>query len=153
MTAILVIYHSQNGNTKMMAESVAKGVASVESVSVNLKAVADTTLEDLRDCDGIVIGSPEYFGYMAGMIKDFFDRTYEVVTNNKKEFHRPYSTFISAGNDGRNTLNQIERICLAFPFRKVYEPIVSRGDITKNILEDCFEMGQTIAAGCDLGIY
>ncbi|MFH2044292.1 MAG: NAD(P)H-dependent oxidoreductase [Pseudomonadota bacterium] len=153
MTAILVIYHSQNGNTKMMAESVAKGAASVVNVSVNLKAAGDTTLEDIRNCDGLVIGSPEYFGYMAGMIKDFFDRTYEVVTKNKKEFHRPYSIFVCAGNDGRNTLTQIERICLAFPFRKVYEPIISRGKITDSILEKCFEMGQTIAAGCDLGIY
>lgn len=153
MITILVIYHSQNGNTKRMAESVAKGAASVENVSVNLKAASDTILEDLRSCDGIVIGSPEYFGYMAGMVKDFFDRTYEVFTKNKKEFHRPYSIFVCAGNDGRNTLAQIERICLAYPFRKVFEPIISRGEITGSILEKCFEMGQTIAAGCDLGIY
>ncbi|MBA3035785.1 MAG: flavodoxin family protein [Desulfobacterium sp.] len=153
MTTILIIYHSQNGNTKMMAESVAKGAASVDNIVVNLKTAADTTLEDIRNCGGIVIGSPEYFGYMAGMIKDFFDRTYEFVKNNKKEFHRPYTVFISAGNDGRNALNQIERICLGFPFRKVYEPIISRGNITKGILNKCFDMGQTIAAGCDFGIY
>lgn len=153
MTTILVIYHSQGGNTKKMAESVAKGIGSVENVTANLKSAGKATIKDLRSCDGIVIGSPEYFGYMSGMVKDFFDRTYEVASNNINQYAKPYALFVSAGNDGRNTCVQIERICKGFSFRKVYEPIISRGIVSENILRECFEMGQTIAAGCDLGIY
>jgi len=153
MKTILVIYHSQSGNTKKMAESVAKGVGSVDNVTASLKNAGKATIEDLRICDGIAIGSPEYFGYMSGMIKDFFDRTYEVASSRINEFAKPYALFISAGNDGQNTCIQIERICKGFSFRKVYEPIISRGTITESILQECFEMGQTIAAGCDLEIY
>ncbi len=96
MTTILVIYHSQSGNTKRMAESVAKGVGSVDNVTANFKDAGTATIEDLRHCHGIAIGSPEYFGYMAGMIKDFFDRTYEVASSNVNEFAKPYGLFISA---------------------------------------------------------
>lgn len=153
MTTILVIYHSQSGNTKKMAESVSNGINTVDNVIANLKAAGEATIQDLRHCDGIAIGSPEYFGYMSGMIKNFFDRTYEIASSNIKEFGKPYVLFVSAGNDGQNTCVQIERICLGFSFKKVHEPIISRGEITKSILQECFEMGQTIAAGCDLRIY
>ncbi len=153
MTTILVIYHSQSGNTEKMAASVAEGATSVENAEGVLKKAGDATIEDLRACDGIAIGSPEYFGYMAGMIKDFFDRTYTTVSADSNAFRKPYVVFVSAGNDGRNTLVQIERIVKGFPFKKVYEPVISRGEIKADILSSCFEMGQTIAAGCDIGIY
>jgi len=131
MTTILVIYHSQGGNTKMMAESVAKGIDSVDNVKSNLKNAGNATIEDLRCCEGIAIGSPEYFGYMSGIIKDFFDRTYEIASSNVSEFRKPYVLFISAGNDGRNTRVQIERICKGFSFRNVYEPIIARGKVNR----------------------
>ncbi len=153
MTTILVIYHSQSGNTRKMARSVADGINSVENATANLKPASEATIEDLRLCSGIAIGSPEYFGYMAGMIKDFFDRTYEAASSQRNQFAKPYVLFISAGNDGSNTSTQIERICIGFSFKKVHEPIISRGEITDTILQQCYEMGQTIAAGCDLGIY
>ena len=89
MCKILIIYHSQTGNTRQMAESVARGAASIERVEVVLKNAADATLEDLIDCDGLVIGSPEYFGSMAGMIKDFFDRTYESARGKKRSLRNP----------------------------------------------------------------
>lgn len=82
---ILVVYHSQTGHTKKMAEAVAKGAGSVKNIRVILKKAADAALEDLIDCDGLAIGTPEYFGYMAGMIKDFFDRTYEEAHTRKED--------------------------------------------------------------------
>ena len=136
-----------------MAEALASGAASIENTIVDLKLAGDATIKDLISCDGIAIGSPEYFGYMAGMIKDFFDRTYEKVREDPKVFRKPYVLFVSAGNDGRNARDQIERICLGYPFKKVYDSLIARGDIDEEILRKCHEMGQTIAAGCDLGIY
>ena len=153
MCRILVVYHSQTGYTRKMAESVEKGAGSIENVKVVLKRAADATLQDLLECDGLALGSPEYFGYMAGMIKDFFDRTYNAARERKEIFKKPYVVFISAGNDGRGALSAIERICIGYQFKKVYEPVVARGEITKNILAKCEELGQTIAAGCEAGIY
>lgn len=153
MTTISVIYHSQAGNTQKMAESVAKGAHSIENVNVVLKRAAEATLKDLLECDGLALGSPEYFGYMAGMIKDFFDRTYNEAQERIKIFRKPYVVFISAGNDGRGALNNIERICTGYQLKKVFEPVIARGEIDQEVLIKCEELGKTIAAGCSEGIY
>lgn len=153
MTNILIVYHSQTGNTRKMAEHVAKGAASVEEVTVILKPAVEATLSDLLECDGLVIGSPEYFGYMAGMIKDFFDRTYEAGRGRRETLRKPYAVVVSAGNDGSGALLSIERICKGYPFKKVLEPITAKGELTSSLLARCEELGKTIAAGCEAGIY
>ena len=153
MTRIIIIYHSQTGNTRKMAESVARGAKSIDNVDVVIKKASEATLQDLLECDGIAIGSPEYFGYMAGMVKDFFDRTFNEAQGRKEIFKKPYVVFISAGNDGRGSLQSIERICIGYQLKKVYEPVVARGEIVQDILVKCEELGKTIAAGCEAGIY
>jgi hypothetical protein len=50
-------------------------------------------------------------------------------------------------------LRNIERICIGYRLKKVYDPIVIKGDITPDVLEACTLMGQTLAAGCAAGIY
>ncbi len=153
MITILIIYHSQTGKTKKMAEAVAKGANSIENVRAILKEAMETTLDDLCSCDGLTIGSPEYFGYMAGAIKDFFDRTYYQARGRKEIFKKPYVIFISAGNDGLGALRSIERICIGYQFKKVYEPVIAKGEIDEAILAQCEELGKVIAAGCETGIY
>jgi len=151
MAKILIVYHSQSGNTQKMAQAVAEGAKSIEGVEVILKKAADATLEDLLTADGLAIGTPENFGYMSGMVKDFFDRTY--VGAQEKVFRKPFVVFISAGNDGNGALRAIERIALGYKFKTVYQPVIARGEITQEILDQCFELGATIAGGCQMGIY
>ena len=153
MVNILIVYHSQTGKTKKMAEAVARGANSIENVRAILKEAMETTLDDLCSCDGLTIGSPEYFGYMAGAIKDFFDRTYYQARGRKEIFKKPYVIFISAGNDGLGALRSIERICIGYQFKKVYEPVIARGEVDEDILAQCEELGKVIAAGCETGIY
>jgi multimeric flavodoxin WrbA len=90
---------------------------------------------------------------MAGMLKDFFDRTYYAVLGKKEVFKKPYAVFISAGNDGRGALEAIERICLGYQFKKIQDPVLARGKISAEQLEHCKLLGKTIAAGCEAGIY
>ncbi len=153
MCKILIVYHSQTGNTEKMAESVARGAKAITNVKVTLKRAPEATLQDLLECDGLAIGSPEYFGYMAGMVKDFFDRTYNEARGRKEVFKKPYVVFISAGNDGTGALSHIERIATGYPFKKVYDPVIARGKLDREVLEKCEELGKTIAAGCEAGIY
>jgi len=150
---ILIVYHSQSGHTRRMAETVAEGASAIDGVTVTLKQAHETGLDDLLACDGLAIGSPEYFGYMAGMVKDFFDRTYDQARGRKEVFKKPYVVFVSAGNDGTGALNHIERICLGYPLKKVYEPVIAKGEISQEILKRCVELGKTLAAGCQMGIY
>ncbi len=153
MVKILIVYHSQGGNTEKMAGAVAQGAGEIEEVQVLLKKAFDTSQEDLVACDGLLIGSPEYFGTMAGAVKDLFDRTYEKLRGHKRIFRKPYAVFISAGNDGSGALAQIEKICLGYQFKKVQPPVVSKGPLTEAVLSQCRELGQTMAAGCQAGIY
>jgi len=151
MTRILIVYHSQTGHTKRMAQAVLEGAKSIEGIDAILKEAAEATLEDLLNCDGLAVGTPENFGYMSGMIKDFFDRTYEDAQD--KVFRKPLVTFISAGNDGTGALRAIERIALGYKFKTVFKPVIAKGKITEEILEQCRELGGTLAAGCAMGIY
>lgn len=151
MNRILVVFHSQNGHTEKMAQAVAEGAKAIEHTEVVLKKAGQATLADLLACSGLAIGTPENFGYMSGMIKDFFDRTF--LGAQDKVFRKPYVVFISAGNDGSGALREIERIALGYKFRKVFEPVIARGEITQEILEQCRELGGTLAGGCELGIY
>jgi multimeric flavodoxin WrbA len=151
MSRILIVYHSQTGNTEKMALAVADGARCIEQTEVILKRAQDASLEDLLASDGLAIGTPENFGYMSGMIKDFFDRTFYPAQD--KVFKKPYVVFISAGNDGTGALRAIERIALGYKFKMVYHPLIAKGRPTEDDLEKCRELGSTLAAGCQFGIY
>lgn len=153
MCKILIVYHSQSGNTQKMAQKAAEGVQSMKGVEALLKTAPEATFKDLLSCQGLLIASPEYFGYMAGMVKDFFDRTYEPARGRKEIFKKPYAVLISAGNDGTGALNHIERICLGYQFKKIQAPVLAKGEVDGAILARCEELGKTIAAGCREGIY
>jgi multimeric flavodoxin WrbA len=151
MAKILIIYHSQTGHTERMAAAVAQGARAVEGVEVLVKKAGEATLADLLAADGLAVGTPENFGYMAGMVKDFFDRTFYEAQD--KVFRKPFVVFISAGNDGTGALRAIERIALGYKFKTVYHPVIAKGAITEAILDQCRELGGTIAGGCQMGIY
>jgi Uncharacterized flavoproteins len=151
MAKILIVYYSQTGNTEKMANAVAEGARGIEGVDVILKKAVDATLEDLLIADGFALGTPENFGYMSGMVKDFFDRTFYGAQ--EKVFRKPFVVFISAGNDGTGALRAIERIALGYKFKTVFNPVIAKGAITEEIINQCVELGATIAGGCQMGIY
>jgi multimeric flavodoxin WrbA len=151
MAKILIVYHSQTGRTEKMAHAVAGGAKSIEGVEVILRKAGDATLENLLTADGLAVGTPENFGYMSGMVKDFFDRTFYGAQ--EKAFRKPFVVFISAGNDGTGALRAVERIALGYKFKTVFKPVIAKGAITEEIVNQCFELGATIAGGCQMDIY
>lgn len=148
---ILVIYHSQGGATERLAHRFAQGAAKEENIAVILKKAGDAVLSDLLQCDAIAIGSPEYFGTMAGMIKDFFDRTFEVAQ--EQTVGLPFVLFVCAGNDGCGAIMQIERIAAGYKWRKALEHIRIVGLPTEADFHSLEELGHTLAAGVEMGIF
>lgn len=148
---ILVIYHSQGGTMELMARHFARGAAREKEIATVLKPAGDAGIDDLLGCDAIAIGSPEYFGTMAGMIKDFFDRTFGAAQ--EKTIGLPFVIFVCAGNDGRGAIMQIERIAAGYKWRKILEHLRIVGKPSEKDLADLEEMGQTLAAGLDFGIF
>jgi multimeric flavodoxin WrbA len=148
---LLIIYHSQSGNTERLAEAVERGARRVRGVAVRRLRAAKVTAQDFRTARCFVLCSPEYFGYMAGALKDVFDRTYDEVR--EEVSGRAYAVVVCVGNDGTGALSSIERIILGYKLRRVQEPIVGRGELSATALEQCVNLGHTLAEGMDLGIY
>ena len=68
---VLIVYYSPTGNTKEMADAVAEGVRTVDQMECVMKTPPETSNDDLIQCDGLVLGSPVYFGSMAAPVKRF----------------------------------------------------------------------------------
>ncbi len=150
---LLIVYHSQSGTTQRMADAVIHGAthSDIENVEVRVREALDATAEDLLSCDGFILGTPENFGYMSGAMKYFLDRVfYECVD---KIDGRPYALFIRAGNDGTGAISSINRILSGLAVREVQEPVLIAGDFDESRLADCEELGMTMAAGLDAGIF
>jgi len=107
--------------------------------------------EDLLWANGLLIGTPEHFGYMSGAVKDFMDRTFYPAEG--KVDGLPYAVYVSAGNDGTGAVNSIERIALGYKWKRIAEPLIVRGAPTAAALQACKELGQTMAAGLSAGVF
>jgi multimeric flavodoxin WrbA len=150
---LLIVHHSQSGHTEAMARAVFAGATDslIEAVEVRFLTAACAGPDDLLWAHGLLLGTPENFGYMSGAMKDFFDRTFYPVEGRIASL--PYAVFISAGNDGSGALKAIRRIANGYPLREVQEPIIARGDVTPEILDRCRELGLTLAAGLEAGVF
>ncbi len=136
-----------------MAEAVLRGATcdEVDGVETRMLRAGDAGPDDLVWADAVIFGTPENFGYMSGAMKDFLDRTYYPCEGKVESL--PYAVFISAGNDGRGALASLQRIAKGYPLRAVQEPIIARGDTTDAVLAACEELGMTMAAGLEMGVF
>ena len=79
MSTVLIVYHSKSGNTEEMAKAVEEGVRS-QGLKVIRKKVSRTTPKELLKVDGIILGSPNYYGTMAAEMKAFLDKSVQFHT-------------------------------------------------------------------------
>jgi len=70
---VLIAYYSQSGNTKTLAEAVAKGAESVTGIEVNIKSIQEVTQEDLLDAVAIILGSPVYNANLPPAMMEFIN--------------------------------------------------------------------------------
>jgi multimeric flavodoxin WrbA len=160
---LLIVYHSYTGGTRQMAQAAAQGAAREPTVAVKLTTAAETDAESMLKADGYLFACPENLAAMSGQMKDFFDRTYYPVLDRIQG--RPYATLICAGSDGTNAARQIERIATGWRLRVIADPIIvcTHAQTPEAILRPkiiapielarCEELGATLAAGLDLGIF
>lgn len=152
MKQLLIIYHSQTGRTERMARACLRGAQLENAIEARLVRAKDALLEDLLGADALLFGTPENFGYMSGALKDFFDRTFRQAQGKVRPL--PYAIFINCETDGTGAVRNIERICRGYGFRVVAEPIIARKEaVTSEDEARCEELGQTLAAGLELGIF
>lgn len=116
MTEVLILYYSRNGSTAELARHVARGVESVAGARARVRTVpavsADSeatvpevpasgppfaTHDDLRECDGLLLGSPTRFGNMAAPLKYFLDGTSALWLNGALD-RKPAGVFTSTSS-------------------------------------------------------
>lgn len=153
MQQLLMVYHSQSGSTERMAEAVCRGVAAAGAAGVTLEVrdALEATSDDLLAADGLILGTPENFGYMSGALKVFFDRVYDDCLDRVAGL--PTALFVRAGNDGSGAISSVTRILAGLNVRLVQEPLLIAGPFDESRLVECEELGTLMAAGLEAGIF
>ena len=142
MGTVLVVFHSQSGNTRAAAEAVAEGAGNVEGMEVVLKKALDADEKDLLNCDAIAVGTPDYFSYMAGGLKDFFDRTYYPTQGTVTG--KPCAIFVTHGGGGR-AVDSVMDIAKSFKFELAADPVLVRNAPDDQAKKDLAALGRLLA--------
>jgi len=152
MKNVLVSYFSLTGNTARMAEAVAAGSKGA-GAETKLKKVEETSLDDLKWADGIIIGSPTYYGQMAAEVKRLFDRSSDVRGQLENKVGAAFTSSASIECGNQTTLLSILEAMLIHSMIVVGDPMdsgghygaIAIGEPSKKALEACKFLGARVA--------
>lgn len=163
MKTLLIVFHSMTGGTAHMAQAAADGASVEDGAHVRLLPATEARPDDVLAADGYLFACPENLAAIAGLMKDFFDRSYYPVLDRING--RPYATMICAGSDGTNAARQVARIATGWRLRPAAEPLIvcTRAQTAEAILAPktiapaellrCRDLGAAMATGLALGIF
>ncbi len=160
---LLIVYHSATGGTEQMAQAAYRGAARVAGLRVCIRRAQEAGPDDLLGAQGYLFATPENLAAVAGLMKDFFDRSYYPVLEQING--RPYALLVCAGSDGSNAVRQVERIATGWRLRKVAESrivcthaqtpaaILAQKTIAPADLARCEELGEALGNGLAMGVF
>ncbi|SHE86838.1 hypothetical protein SAMN02745148_01270 [Modicisalibacter ilicicola DSM 19980] len=149
---LLIVAHAPSPNTQTLCDAAVRGTRhpDIEDVAVTVKAPLEAGPDDVLACDAILLGTTENLGYMSGALKDFFDRSYYPVLEEKQGL--PCALYIRAGRDGTGTRRAVESIVTGLRWRWVQEPLILQGEWQAAFADEVEELGLTMAAALDSGM-
>jgi multimeric flavodoxin WrbA len=146
MKTLLIVYHTMTGGTLQMVQAAAAGACGAEgALSVRILAAGAAHGDDVLAADGYLFATPENLASMAGLMKDFFDRTYYAALDRING--RPYVAMICAGSDGAGAARQIERIATGWRLKAVAPALIVCTHAQTP------ELGAALASGLMLGVF
>lgn len=150
---LLLVAHAPSVNTRALVDAVLRGARHPDLTGVMVRHLPplQATAEDVLAADAIILGTTENLGYMSGALKDFFDRVYYRVLEEKQGL--PCALYVRAGLDGTGTRRAVQSIVTGLRWTWVQEPLVLRGDWQEAFLAQAEELGMAMAAGLDAGIF
>ena len=169
MKTLLIVYHSTTGATEQMARAAAAGATGIETesgvaeVKVRLLHASAAGPADLLGADAYIFASPENLAAIAGLMKDFFDRSYYGALEQING--RRYATIICAGSDGTNAARQVERIATGWRLPAIAAPLIicthaqtseailATKQVSAIDLARGEALGATLAAGLAIGAF
>lgn len=147
---LLIVANTPSANTRELAEAVIRG-ARKSSVEVKFCAPLDADSSAVKAADAVIIGTTENFGAMAGLIKDFFERIYYDCLEHTQGM--PFAFYVRAGLDGQGTLDGVQKITTGLKWKLIQEPLLLHGKYDDGFADQCEELGEVVAAGCEAGIF
>ena len=160
---LLVVWWTMTGGTRQLVDAFREGAAGHEGVELVVRRADEADAPDVLAADAMLFATPENLASMAGMMKDFFDRTYYAVL--ERVDGRPYATIVCAGSDGQGAARQIARIATGWRLKPLAEPLIvithaqtpeailAAKSIDAPSLERARELGAAMAAGVSMGIW
>ncbi len=150
---VMVLFYSKTGRTRAMAEAIADGVRSTGDVRPVLRTTAEVTEDDFLQSDGVIAGSPVYFGTMATELKSVFDR---FIGTRKQMVDKVGAAFASGNHHSggkETTLLSILQTLLIYGMIVVGDPLESgghygaaaAGEPTEKALQDAKLLGARVA--------
>ena len=124
---VLVLYYSKGGNTRKLAEAIAKGVEQVEGVDAALQHTRDVTQDDFVTADGLIFGSPVYFGTMAAQLKQVLDKFVGVRRKMENKVGAAFATSGDPSGGKETTMMSIIQALLIYGMVIVGDPISATG--------------------------
>ena len=124
---VLVMYFSRSGNTQKLAEEIAKGVNEVDGVDGVVKSVSEVPKDDFLDSDGIIAGSPVYFGTMAAEMKEIFDKFIGIRKHMEGKIGAAFATAGDPTGGKETTMFSIIQAMLIYGMIIVGDPLDASG--------------------------
>lgn len=124
---VMVLYFSKGGNTRKLGEAIARGIEEVEGVSAVLKKTDEVTKEDFLDSDGVIAGSPVYFGVMAAELKKVFDQFVGVRKKMEDKVGAAFATSGDITGGKETTMMSILQTLLIYGMVIVGDPMSATG--------------------------
>ncbi|HEY5789246.1 MAG TPA: NAD(P)H-dependent oxidoreductase [Gammaproteobacteria bacterium] len=150
---LLLVAHAPSANTVALRDALLAGARHPEigGVAVDLLTPFAAGPDEVLAADAVLLATPENFGYMSGALKDFFDRVYYPCL--ERSAGLPYALCVRAGNDGSGAVRSVERIVGGLGWRRVQPPLVCSGPMQPGFLAQGEQLGMTLAAGLEAGLY
>jgi len=149
---LLIVAHAPSPNTQKLAQAAFDGANHPDiDITVVLKSPQDTKPENVLAADALLLGTTENLAYMAGLTKDFFDRCYYPVLEEKQGM--PFALYIRAGHDGTGTKRAINTIITGLRWNQIQDTLILQGDWQDSFAEQVEALAMTLAAGVEAGIY
>ena len=151
MAKIMIVYYSRTGNTKQMAQHVEAGVKEVKAAAVSCLPVDRVKAADLLEYDGIIMGSPVYYGTMAAELKKLID---DSVAHHGKLAGKVGGAFASSANVGGGNETTVMDIVKALLIHGMVVPGSAAGDHYGPVAigkpddraqTECRKLGRTVA--------
>jgi menaquinone-dependent protoporphyrinogen IX oxidase len=148
---LLVVAHTRTGSTGQLAAAAADAARRHSALAVDVRDAFDAGPTDVLGARAVLLATPARFGYMSGALKDFLERVYHPCLDTTAGL--PYALLVKGDTDVDGAVASVERIVTGMRWRQVLPPVRVVGPVTSATLASAAELGATLAAGLEAGVF